>query len=131
MGLLFALRNQAPRSFKGRDAAVLIERYRGQIRFVDMSFIAALIFGVIAYKLNWVASNDWRPLALAFGGGAVVPFLIVHVWLRARDGSSFADFMVALAAHDSCPIWLLRGVLALCVGILAAGIGGYILGKGY
>jgi hypothetical protein len=130
MGLFFALRNQVPRSSEGCDVAVLTARYKWHIRFVDIAFVAALIGSVFVYQWDWAASNDWRPLALAFGGGAVVPFLMVYASLRAdRDGSNFADFMTALAVHDGCPIWLLNGALAFCAGLLVMGIGGYVFGK--
>ena len=82
MGLSFLMRGQLAEVFNGRVISVLVRQYRWHIRFCAAVFIGSLFTAVAAYKLAWASSNDWRPLALGFGAGAIVPLALVYLSCR-------------------------------------------------
>ena len=121
MGLSRLMRHQMAEVYRGRVIADLIHEYRWFIRAVGTSLFVAILGSIALYKLEWARSNDWRPLALAFGAGIVVPIAVIFCVLpRAR----FAEFWVASAAKESARPWVATLIFVLCVMALVAGIVG-------
>jgi hypothetical protein len=129
-GLSRLLRNQLPRGVNGKSVAELIATYRGHYRFCGGVFISSLVTAMLFFQRNWVASNDWRVLALAFGGGAIAPLALVYLWMRLRGDGSFQEMWVAFAAQDGYPPWLMNTAMIVGAALLFMAVGGYIFGKG-
>lgn len=129
MGIIWLLRGQVTRVHRGQDVKLLVERYRIHIRAGRIFFISSLVAGAFIYTRGLVASNDWRLLALLFGGGAILPLAVICLLLRNRE--RFAEFRVALSASDEQPVWLTNAAFALAGASLLAGIAGLLFGKGY
>lgn len=123
MGLSFLMRGQLAEVFNGRVIAQLVRQYRWHIRFCSAVFIASLFGGVAVYQLDWAASNDWRPLALAFGAGAMVPLAIIYLVLPRQR---FAEFWVAASAKDGLRPWAMTLLMVLMAILFAAGLAGYL-----
>lgn len=123
MGLSFLMRGQLAEVFNGRVIAELIHEYRWHIRFCAAVFIGSLFAAIAAYKWLGVASNDWRPLALGFGGGVVTPLAILYLVLPRQR---FAEFWVASSAKESFRPWVMSLIVGLCTLSLVAGLAGYL-----
>ena len=123
MGLSRLMRGQYAQVFNGRVAAELVHEYRWHIRGCAAFFIASLLAAVLVYKLGWVAKNDWRALALAFGGGVAIPVSVLFLWLPRRR---FAEYWIAIAVKESFRPWVMTLVFVLCTMAFASGIAGYV-----
>jgi hypothetical protein len=123
VGLSFWMRGQRAEVFNGRVIARLIHEYRWHIRFCAAVFISSLFGAVAVYKLGWAASNDWRPLALGFGAGALVPLAIVYLVLPRQR---FEEFWVAASAKEGVRPWVMRMIMILMAVFFAAGLAGYL-----
>lgn len=123
MGLSRLMRGQYAQVFNGRLAAELVHEYRWHMRGCSAFFIASLVTAVLVYKLGLAASNDWHVLALAFGGGVVVPVSFLFLWLPRHR---FAEYWVATAVKESFRPWVMTLIFALCAMAFTGGIAGLV-----
>jgi hypothetical protein len=56
-------------------------RIGGFLPLLCLVFVAAKLFGAIAWSWWWVTAPLWGPFALVFGGGGILLGLAGLVWL--------------------------------------------------
>lgn len=130
-GIAFLLRRRMPRGTRDKSIEQIVADYRWHNRFCGAVFVGSLLLAILIFKMRWVASNDWRVLAFAFGGGAIFPVAAVIVWIRFTGRGSIEEFSLSLGAGEGMPPMVMHALLVVCGLLLGAGLMGFVFGKGF
>lgn len=123
MAILFchALSRWVPQVCNGKSAATLIRENRVAIWIANVLFFGGILVGIAIYQLGFLASSDWRGIALGAGGGSVAALLALPL-LAFATGRNPKEAYVAYAVSQRTPIVLVYGILMLCSASFAAAV---------
>lgn len=123
LAILFchALSRWVPQVCNGKSAATLIRENRVAIWIANVLFFGGILVGIAIYQLGFLASSDWRGIALGAGGGSVAALLALPL-LAFATGRNPKEAYVAYAVSQRTPIVLVYGILMLCSASFAAAV---------
>jgi hypothetical protein len=101
-----------PTTCNGRPIAEIMHKHRWKVRCANAVGFSALLGGVVLYKLEVFADNDWRGLGLAFGAACVLPALILILTSVHEGREAIREALVSYAVGQDTPPPLLNGIMA-------------------
>lgn len=107
-----------------KHARLLIRENRRGIVLANSLFFTGLLFAVAIYHLEFVPRDDWRGLALGVGSGSLAALISLPI-PAILQGRTPNEAYVAYAVSQRAPLYLVYGLLTLCVAASAFAINSF------